>query len=271
VSRPHYEVATAGIDEAFQLITSDPFGGSSNVGLRVPTTPTNPDGSNRYLMLLASFEVPEGTNARVIGFRQGLWLGAKQTADEGGAPTRVIEQLVTDPAFHLQDGNVSWHMHVLPRGQLPFPGGQSFTPGRRSASFRFSNAPALLYENGSDFGANPYYLTPVSYVPPNSGKPWGTPLRNDLGTFYDLRTEWASHGAWHSMNEPVEGGGDGTIVALFASVKQTDPNSRVALVPPGTIYTGGISAEEQFLLNFPAAVYWRVAGALIVETDDCKR
>src|ERR1700719_4318654 len=71
------EIATYGIDENLQGIGADPYGGSSWLGLRVPTLPT-PDTNHRYLMMLASFSLGERAKARIVGYRQLVKLGFRQ-------------------------------------------------------------------------------------------------------------------------------------------------------------------------------------------------
>lgn len=262
--RQQFEVASSGFDDGINGFGGDPFGGLSSVGLRIPTSPNQP---TRYLFLLATFTVGEGACVRIRGYRQLLTIGLQQTRSIGeeGAVARPIEMLVTSPFWHFTNGNVSWHMMRCGR---PNASSVPQTPANGPVdlpSFKqyWSDGPALLYGPPAPAfpdGAN--YVNVLDYVPPNGGKPYGEALNNKFGTFYDLRTQWTTHGGWYSMDEPIEGP---ETVAFFASVLQTDPSARAAILVPGTFYQGGLSQEELFLLNFPTAVYYRIGGSLIVE------
>jgi hypothetical protein len=265
----HIEIASAGIDEELQALGGDPYQGLSNLGLRVPYLPS-PGPEVRYLFNLASFTLAEGQLARVVGFRMFWTLGVR--IGEAGGPYRFVEQPVSQPAFHLPDGNVSWHMRRIAHNEIPIPNSGPVQPPLRGMAYRMSDTPALLYNQATPAGT--FYVNLRAYTPPNLGKPWGTSLQNNLGTFYDQKTQWNEHGAWHAMNVPVDGP---CTVSFMASVLQTNAETRLALTPPSTFYPGGLSSEEQFLLNFPyvasgagtstGAIIWRVAGALIVELD----
>jgi hypothetical protein len=260
-----WEIATTGADEYLQLIGSDPFGSVSSVGLRVPFAPTT-DPKKRYLFLLASFTLAEGEHARISGFRQLVTIGSTQSYGSGTSEgSIVIEQEVRSPFWRFQDGNVSWHINTV---GTPNASEIPQTPGNGPvdcASFKqyWADGPALLY--GPPAPPKPegnVYTNVVDYVPPNGGKPYGTASDSKLGTMYDLRTQWLTHGGWSALDIPVIGP---KTVAFFASVRQTNPETRHALVVPSPFYGGGLSPEEQFLLNFPGAQYWRVGGALRVE------
>jgi hypothetical protein len=260
--RRSLEVFSSGIDEAFQSVGSDPFLGTSNFGLRVPYMAT-PLPTQRYLFNLASYTLADGQQARIRGYRQFWSLGVK--LGEGSGPFTIIEQPVEQPGFYLPDGNVSWHMRRLGPGEVPVPNQGPITPPLRSLSFRMSENPSLLYETITPSGS--FYVNLTSYTPPNLGRPWGTSLQNNLGTMLDQRTEWRTHGAWHSMDTPVVGP---CTIAFFASVLQTNAAAREALPLPTDI--NGLSDEWSFVINFPfilgestGALIWRVAGAFIVE------
>jgi hypothetical protein len=273
------EIASSGFDEYLQLVGGDPFGGTNSVGLRVPTlaTPTLPAGGAqlRYLFNLASFTVGDGACVRLRGYRQLVTLGyAQPLGSEEDASVYVVEQEVTSPYWRFTDGNISWHIHVfggpnaadVPKGvTAPFT-----DVVRDTVSYKryWADSPCLLYGPGSGIAPGGIYPNIATYIPPNNGKPWGSAIASKQGTFYDLRTPWRTHGAWDSLDIPVRGP---ATVAFFASVRQSNPSTRLALIPPhgleGTFYAGGLSAEEQFLQNFPNAIYWRVGGSLILELE----
>lgn len=255
------EIASVGVDEALQGLAGDPYGGLVQTGLRIPAA-FQAEPSHRYLFLLAGFTIGDGACAHIIGFRQGLTLGC--AAGNEIAPRRVVEQEVTSPFFKLADANVSWHLRVLGQHEpsVPNPGSGPVQPALQNFAYESSDTPALLYQAATfPGGPNPFYTSLVTYTPPNGGMPPGAPLAPGLGTFYDLKTSWRTPGAWRSLDVWVEGPAR---VGFYASVKQTDIRSRIALAAPIGFYQCGLSAEEQFLLNFPNASLWRVAGALIV-------
>jgi hypothetical protein len=260
-----FEVFSSGIDEAFQSLGGDPFLGTSNFGLRVPFMPT-PDPFSRYLFNLASFNLAEGERATVVGYRMFWSLGVR--LGPLGGPFTFIEQPVEQPGFYLPDGNVSWHMHRIAHHEVPLPNQGPQNPPLPSLVFRMSDNPALLYEF---VDASGFYVNLSAYTPPNLGRPWGTMLKNNLGTMYDQRTQWRTQGAWRAMHMPVDGP---CTVAFFASVQQTNPSADARVLPPvpSPFFPNGLSDEWQFIFNFPnstststGAIIWRVAGALIVE------
>jgi hypothetical protein len=271
--RRRVELVSSGVDEALQGLAGDPYGGSSWLGLRVPAlVTTGPHG--RYLFQLCSFEIPEAINAWVRGFRQGWTLGQRIAGGSTQEPTtRVVEQWVTDPNFKLPDGNISWHMRMMGPNEPPIvaPGtipDPAFGPPNRNLAFETSQGPALLFQDPTTVPPGGFYAALTAYTPPNAGMPYGRALTGELGTFYDLKTDWRDPHAWHALDIHIEGPAR---VAFFCSVQQSDPATRTALtvpVSPLTFYDGGLSAEEQFLLNFDEAIIWRVAGGLVVEIDD---
>ena len=258
-----WEIASTGLDEYLQTIGGDPFNGQSSVGLRVPASTR---GTGRYLFLLASFSVAEGACVRIRGYRQLATIGYAQVSGEApNARNQVVEQEIQSPFWRFPDGNISWHLRRLgPPNAQSIPRTLDAGPiDCESFKYLWADAPCLLYGPGMG-GTRPtgnVYTNVSKYVPPNAGKPYGDGV-DKLGTFYDLRTQWRTHGAWDSLDIPVRGP---DTIAFFASVRQSNPSVRTALTPPGTFYAGGLSVEEQFLLNFPSAIYWRVGGALRVE------
>lgn len=259
-SRRVVEVATTGIDEWLQGIGGDPFGGSSSVGLRIPTLATTSRAS-RYLFNLASFSIPSGTKAKIVGYRQLLTLGAVVSAAGAETPGRFTELEVTSPFFRLPNGNVSWHIQRLgPPNNQGFPERAANTGDLRCFVQDYANAPALLYFDYTIPPGDAFYVDVTSYVAPNDGKPWGTPLRaGQQTTFYDLRTPWRDAHSWSSLDMDLEGP---DTVSFFASVWQS----------PGAPAIGGssvgLSPEEDFINRFPGSViYWRIGGALMIEVN----
>ena len=273
------ESFSRGVDETVQGLGADGYGSVMRTGLRVPALATV-GVANRYLFLLASLSVAENQTLRLIGARQFWSLGFTQNPL---VTPRTVEQIVTNPFFRLMNGNIAWHLRIMEPSEIPrIPGGgvftnipdplapQAITPPRQSLGFRFSDTPALLYETTAVPGGNPFYVSMTAYTPPNAGMPYGRPLASDLGTFYDLRWPWNSASAWSgSLDIPIDGPAR---IDFYASVQQS-ALPRTALTPPATPlnFPGGLSDEEQFLLNFPEATIWAVGGALIalLEDDRC--
>jgi hypothetical protein len=265
--RRRFELISRGIDDALQGITSDPFGSLSRTGLRVPALVNTP--ATRYLFQLASFEVAEGRRARVVGLRNGYSIGYRQAN-----PIYVNEFWVESPIWSFVDGNVSWHLRIMPLN-FPFrPRPGPIAPPLQNFSFETADGSSLLYQVAGFPAPSGFYTTLNRYTPPNRGMPWGNPLGASLGNFNDLKVKWNDGANWHALDLPVEGP---CRVALFASVLQTMPNNgetgRPTLtVPGGTVATFplGLGAEEQFLQKFTNAIIWRVAGGLMVEEEDYK-
>lgn len=287
VQRRRIEIVSSGVDEFLQTIGSDPYGGTSWPGLRVPRQPTaslanvspaTPASKLRYLFMCAAFSIGHGQRARIVSTRTSWTMGAVQ--GEPAAP-RLVEQLVTNPFFRMPDGNVSFHLRQSNPTQNDWSGNAAGTnniinltpppvtlPALPNLIFRNSRMPAMLFESITYTVPTTFYADNVNaYVPPNGGQPYGTTVTSGTGTFQDLRMQWAAGNDWNDCDIPVEGP---CTIQLFASVRQNTTGA--ALVPPAPfVFTGGLSPEEQFLQNFPAARIWRVVGALGVEMEDYKR
>lgn len=265
MSKRIIEISSSGPDEFLQLLGGDPFGGSTAVGMRVPTLAlANADRAlNRYLFTGCAYSIGEGAKARVLGYRQLVTIGqANVGAGEASTP-RFVEQEVLSPSWRFQDGNV-W-MGLRQAGGPNWQGAAtpSPVPGNppRGTSFQSAMAPSLLYESITLPAGDTIYPDLTAYVPPNRGRPWGEPIQSG-NDWLSLQTNWRTWGAWHSMDLEVEGP---DTIAIFISVLQSNPETRQALAVPGTFFPGGLSAEEQFLLNYPEAIYWRVGASMIVE------
>jgi hypothetical protein len=263
------EVVTVGIDESFQTIGSDPAGRNGSMGLRIPYLPlvnATPQQS-RYLFMLCSISIPVDGKARIRGMRKYVSLGLNAASIE--EPRRIVEHEIRNPQWHPLGGNISWHLQDLgPPNGTGTPGGTGSVPGVDSFAFQSSLDPALLYETATN--AFPYYVGLTAYTPPNGGQPYGVPLINGgYSTRYDIETPWKSAHAWESLDIPICGP---RTVALYASVRQADTTAVGYALPPvsgapgASGYGEGLSSEEQFLVNFPGASYWRIAGSLIVDT-----
>ena len=284
--RSRVEIQSNGFDPTAQFLSTDPFNGGASLGLKVPTlatvslpsaTPKNTGAQNRYLFVLASFKVgASGGCARIKGYRLLVELWDAVVSDSG---TRYVRQTVYDPSFTLADANWSWHLRYIPTTAeeslrqgagiaKPVNQNDGTVTNLDGTAYRWSDTSALLYESMLIAAGNPSYIDLLDYVPPTQGRPPGEALAN-LGTFYGVSTPWDSAYAWNSLDIPCSSPG---IYALFASVRQTDTSTRLALTGlPSPYFTNGLSDEEQFLLNFPNAYIGAVGGSLIVEyeSDEC--
>jgi hypothetical protein len=258
------EISSSGLDEYLQGLGADPWGGSSSMGLRVPTLAT-PDKDSRYLFLLASFTVGDGACVTIKGYRQFSSLGYVIPDSD---PARFIENPITSPNFRLPDGNISW---ALRRLGPPNAGGyptQGPTPlDLNSFKKNWADGPCLLYSDYTIPAGDRIYTHLTSYTPPANGRPWGTAISaGQQGNFFDQRTPWRAAQAWHSLDIEIEGP---DTIGFFASVRQSTGQYTAA---SSLTFPGGLPEEEQFIANFgagtedsPRPIYWRVGGSLIVE------
>ena len=238
--RRTFEVSASGIDEALQGFSSDPFGASigSGPGLRVPSFVN--DNDTRYLFLRASRRLDIRQKTRVIGWRELVTIGINtaQSVSRPTAPGRPgapppssqslpIEIEVTSPVFRFPDGNVSFHLVREPL-QVPFT--QRPLTDAQNFLYVTSDTPALLYQTASfSAGTDPitgapgyYMLNMDGYTPPSALRATWEPLAG-LGNLHDLRTPYRDAHGWCSLNVEVDGGCN---IRLYASVLQTDPNTR---------------------------------------------
>lgn len=252
-----FEVSTNTRDPSLQLVYADPYGSLTQLGLSVPAAipsfyPATP-WANRYLALLVSVKFVNGEVARLVGMRQRVLIGETDTTDSGSS--WLAYQAQTTPEWHFSDANVSWHLRRVPLEQI-------YTSNVNNAAesmFRTAQTPAILYENAPGQAGG--------YGPPNGGLPPGNVLIPEFGDFHDLRFPWADDRAWDSLDIECRGP---CAINLYASIQQTNPDTRpdindqsytaaqLALLPP----------EDQFVAAFSSAVYTRIAGSLIFETED---
>lgn len=224
-----YEIVTAGPNPEFGFIGSDPYQTNVGTGLVVPTTPSADIGGARYLMLLAraSFNASEA-GARLVGMRMYAEIISRSTA---GVYRREIDQ----PIWHPPDGDISWHVMVINRVQR-----DTRNPANTDGViYQDALSPALLYQS----------LAP--YVPPNGGRPWGTPLAASLGNMHDLRYRTRFDQSERQLDIIIPAGCD---IGLFVSVRQNDPTLNPAASGLTANQFSALSREDQFLTSFgPAA------------------
>ncbi len=250
-----FEVSSVGWDENLIGVGGGPAGGAHSMGLAVPPMATpHGDRRRRYLFELAFARFASGMRARLRGLRQYLEIGTLLTGAGGCQYPLNIE--VTSPRWRFVDGNVQWSvMRVQPLD--PFYDTRDID----SLKAIYGTAPALLY-------STPPAAIDNTYAPPWGGVPEGTPVAGDLGGFTDLRYPWQSPRAWDDVDILIEGPCD---VVFFASVFQTDPNTRCDPALPQGVSAStvtGMGREDAFLANFPTTVYTRIGGAMTFEIED---
>jgi hypothetical protein len=271
------EIVTNGPNPEFQFIGSDPYNTNAYTGLVVPTTPSSSlAGSPRYLFLLArqSFSTGEQSAARrgvrLVGIRQYAELIARipvgspplssVISDDSGPPegsTVTFRKEITSPLWHLPDGNISWHVCVINKGQRDTRNPQNAD----GLIYQDALSPALLYQTITGTA-----ITPTAYTAPNGGRPWGKPIGASLGNIHELRYPWRAFNSEYALDIPIPVPCD---VALFASVRQSDP----ALNPSFeeccvTSQFAALSPEDQFLIAYSQyAQYGAIAGSLVFDQN----
>lgn len=259
-----YEVVTVGRNPEFEFIGSDPYNTNSGTGLVIPSVPSADIGGARYLFLLAraSFGTGEQSSTwqgtRLVGIRQYVDLVARlparvsPLATESGPPTGstvTFRKEIVSALWHPFDGNISWHVMVMPIAQR-----QTRNPlNADSIIFQDAKSPALLYQ------------TQAPYTPPNGGRPWGLPIGASLGNMHDLRYKWRDEKSEDVLDIPIPVPCD---VALFASVRQNNPELNPTLDVEDCGPFGALGPEDQFVVAYPTvAQYGSIAGALVFEDN----
>lgn len=260
-----YELVTAGPNNEFAFLGSDPWRTNAYTGLVVPPTPSSQIGGARYLFMLAraSFGFGEQSydkcGVRLVGIRQYAELIARipgrtsPLSDSAGPPagsTVVFRREIENPLWHPPDGNISWHVMVL---------NNVYRDRRNPANadgfiYQDTKSPALLYQ------------TAAPYSPPNAGRPWGTPLAASLGNIHELRYRWRGDESEYVLDVPLPVPCE---VALFASVRQSDPARNPVLADTNlTQQFEALSSEDQFLIAYAQfAQYGAIAGALVFDEN----
>lgn len=257
-SRGHrWEVSTTGFDPNLQLVGSDPNGSPYAIGLQIPSEPVT-GSSKRYLALLAVARFNANQRARLVGMRQLLTLVANIPDPNNPPASYPLEQRVLSPWWSFTDGNVEWLLRWVPKSPMDTNNPQN----GEGLQFLYGTTPAFLY-NAIAIDGTP--------IPPNGGNAPGEPLVAEYGGFRDIRSPWENP---IPMDADIEGPGD---VAIFASIKQTDPRNRVQLVnalPGGIVLTtSGVTVEDAFVANYSPPIhptssgvrYGRIAASLIFE------
>lgn len=221
----------------------------------IPEAPTLRNA--RYLVRLAAIAVESYQKIRIRGIRQAVGIGCMLRGQDGqDQPIQYpLEMDQISPFWRFTDGNIAWGLRVL--------AGPPATHGpRRRAGV--GPGEGTDYASGTDscqlVDVNPARNAPAAgYFP---GKPAGS-----LGLFRDLRFFWRAQGGIYSIDYEVEGP---CIVGLFASIKQTDPETRQSLINlvPGNFIPP--TPEDAFVLQLERAGlaparYRHISGAIIAD------
>jgi len=259
-----HEIIPATLDPYVALLGSDPWGAPVGTGVLVPSTPTAtfvPAGASpsqyRYLFLLAREQFNSGEQGvRLTGIRQYAELIAT-VAGTNGAPNTIFHKEITSPLWHPPDGNISWHIMVIPKTWMLTRNVQNAD----SLMFRDSYGPGMLFETI----AGPQFA-PTAYKPPNGGRPWGKPLGSvSLGNMHDLRYRWRQSQLEQTLDIPVPLPCD---IALFVSVRQNDPLTNPCAGILNPCQFSALGPEDQFLTAFcGSAQYGRIAGSLVFDEN----
>ena len=274
--RRRVEVATSGIDEALQGLTSDPVGLNlpQATGLRIPPVLpgyTTPLAQPRYLFCLATRTIASG-KTRLMDVRQYVTLGVD--ANSGTPPERPVEMPVVTPSFHFPDGNISWHVVTERLGQRSTVMQKTDAAGWQYLS---TDGSAMLYKSFVNSSVTPtgapnfYFQGLTQYTPPELGQSWLDV--NGLLTMHEIRFPWYGR-QWGSVDSIIEGTAR---ISLYASVLQTNPATRTPLVPPSPWLSSSSTPEEAFVVDWTVTsevaptqgpIYWRIAGSLVFEDGD---
>ena len=267
-----YEIVGAGPNPEFGFIGSDPYGTNAGTGLVVPSTPSAALGGARYLMILARARFGSGeVGVRLVGLRQYAEVIARvpagtspliPTTPPPGSPTGstvTFRREIMSPLWHPPDGDLSFHIMVVPRSFRDTRNPQN-TDG---LMYQNARSPALLYETitGSPFA-------PSAYTPPNGGRPWGTPIAASLGNIHELRYNSRTDQSERVLDIPVPVPCD---VIMFVSVRQNDPMTNPIFLNATTLEQqqwAALCREDRFLTAYSAfAQYGSIYGAMTFDEN----
>lgn len=240
-------------------------GDTGFMGLVLPAS-VSVDRQHRTLVRLCSVVVPAGMVGRVLSIGQLLTIAACVPALEpldrqGGQrtspcdpPSIHLERPVITPWWTFPDGNVSWHLRTFTEGRQP---GLPPNPGIPTWDNSVMGTQAAIM-----VAAWP----PAAFAPTNAGIAPGLDM-SPFGTWHSMDFSWP--GATIDMAPQPEFRGPG-VIAMFASVYQTDPSTRpapaVGAGPEQMTVDAGLVPEDRFLLAFPdTARYYRIGGRMVVE------
>jgi len=223
----------------------------------IPTT------GSRFLFRLCAAQVAPNEEARVVSYKLTSLIG--QRTDVRILPpntdqwTYLVEREVVSPFWSFVDGNVTWYFRSVPVDGTQLAKDPLWPP---SVDRELSGlSPALL--------ALTYDPTLRLYTPPGGG---GPPPGSSIAGLDTIREQ---PGVWTSPLPAEDFVKGPCVITMFASVLQTDPNTRPYLPlanypnPIGGL-SQGLRPEDQFLLSWGEpptnrVQYTAVAGAFRVE------
>jgi len=208
------EVLTIGRNPNLEIVGSDPQGSPYDLGLFIGANGGATDPTKRQLFILCARRFNAGERGRLVGFREYLTLGVQTTSTTAGA-TYPLERPVETPTWKYVDGNVVWGIRQIP----PQPQVINNPDSADGLMFRYSLTSAQLFES----------IAGGIITPPYGGKFPGNVLRPELSQMHDLRCRRWSKPV--KCDVPIEGPCD---IAFFASVQQTNPETRTGPAPIGT-------------------------------------
>jgi len=252
IKRERLVVSSAQIDPGLTGVGGSPFlGDMSATGVLIPAAVT-PSQQRRYLVRCCSLGVGPGQTAFVRSMRHLVWIGVDLTQK---FPAGVVhfEQIVTTPGWRFADGNVSFHLRRVEPATLEryraFPAFVPVMAGGTAVCETPNGHQSALLGN----------ITGGVYTALNGGMPLGRDLAG-LGTIRDVRYP---PGNTPSQDLDLQVTGPCSI-AMFASVWQTDPTTRINWAGSKDI-TDGLCAEDRFWVRFDTARYWRVGAEMTVD------
>jgi len=157
-----FSFITKGTDPRLALVGGPGAGNLSGLGLCIPATGTA-DVNHRMLFALASVAFDADEQARVVAYRQILYIGAMlQTSQVAESPPQLLadgksvkrglsngvkyalrEIPVTTPNWHFIDGNVAWWLRRVPLREGPVNVNNT-TGGRGITQNPYPVSPAML-------------------------------------------------------------------------------------------------------------------------------
>ena len=222
--------------------------------LPIPEADTNlKKPFSRYLLALCGYNVSAGQSVRLLGYRQKLIIGTVFEQGQGNAAVIITKEMpVATPDWAFPDGNVAWCFRFIPGSRQVPRLNAEFNPlnlGPNKTTNPSGAFSALLYRDSS---------SPI-YQPTSSGQPPGFAVEG-VSTLYDVRNPWTNPNPITATL--LHGPGD---IIMYASVMQTDPDTRPVWEPPTGFDLGALVPEDRFVLAFPQTRYRAIAGAMILE------
>lgn len=238
------QISTAAWDPDRQGVGSSGWiGDLASSALTIPSAASSP--TNRYFFRLCGGQIADGMAARVVEFAQYLAIGSVM-AGGGGVGFVPVSCQVLSPLWSFVDGNVAWGLTWRRWNGLQEPPDGLIRPPATSRRLEGLDS-ALLFEGA----------TPTPYVPAAGGIWPGSPI-GSLGLIRDVRSPWGKNTV--SFDFTVEGPAE---IIAWASVKQTNPETRPSLPAPTDL--GAICQEDRFVLEYPDAIYRKIAASLTLE------